>query len=126
MTFRQTIECGFTLKLVRDMITYSQRNIHSECTKLLIVRSSRSEVLCKKGALKKFTTFTGKHPWQSLSFNKVAGLRLATLLKKRPLVQVFSCEFCEIFKNTFFNRTTLVTASGLWCQGGPEPLHEKC
>ena len=26
-------------------------------------------------------------------------------LKKETLTQVFSCEFCEIFKNTFFYRT---------------------
>ena len=34
----------------------------------------------------------------------------ATLLKKR-LAQVFSCEFCEISKNTFLHRTPLVAAS---------------
>ena len=32
-------------------------------------------------------------------------------IKKEPLAQVFSCEFCEIFKNIFFYRTTLVAAS---------------
>ena len=26
----------------------------------------------------------------------------SNLIKKEALVQVFSCEFCEIFKNTFF------------------------
>ena len=43
-------------------------------------------------------------------FNKVVGLRPATLLKKR-LAQLFSCKFCEISKNTFFHRTPLVVAS---------------
>ena len=38
-------------------------------------RSSHSEVFCKKGVLKNFTKFRGKHPCQSLFFNKVAGLR---------------------------------------------------
>ena len=38
---------------------------------------------------------------------------VATLLKKDS-TQVFSCEFCEIFKNTFFYRTHLVAASGDW------------
>ena len=33
-------------------------------------------MFCKKGALKNFTKFTGKHLCQSLFFNKVAGLRL--------------------------------------------------
>ena len=59
------------------------------------------EVFYKKSVLRDFTKFTGKHLCQSLSFNKVAGLSSATLLKKR-LAQVFSCEFYEIFKNNFF------------------------
>ena len=32
--------------------------------------------------------------------------------KKETLAQVFSCEFCEISKNTFYYRTPLVAASG--------------
>ena len=47
------------------------------------VRSSRPEVLCKKDVLGNFTKFTGKHLRQSLIFNKAAGLRSVTLLKKR-------------------------------------------
>ena len=38
-------------------------------------RSSRPEVFCKKGVLRNFAKFTGKHLRQSLFFNKVAGLR---------------------------------------------------
>ena len=33
-------------------------------------------------------------------------------IKKETLAQVFSCEFCEISKNTFFHRTPLAAASG--------------
>ena len=68
----------------------------------ILWRSSRTEVFCRKGVL--------KHLCQSLFFNKVAGLRPATLLKKR-LAQVFSCEFCEISKNSFSYRTPPVAAS---------------
>ena len=32
-------------------------------------------------------------------------------IKKETLAQVFSCEFCEISKNTFFYKTPLVAAS---------------
>ena len=38
--------------------------------------SSRPKMFCKKGVLRNFTKFTGKHLCQSLLFNKVAGLRL--------------------------------------------------
>ena len=70
----------------------------------------------KKGALKNFDKFTGKHLCQSQFFNKVAGLRPARLLKS-----VFSCEFSEISKNTFFTEQLWETASdmvqnGLTCE----------
>ena len=32
-------------------------------------------------------------------------------IKKEPLAQEFSCEFCEIFKNIFFYRTPPVAPS---------------
>ena len=35
-------------------------------------------------------------------------------IKKETLEQVFSCEFCEISKNTFFQRAPLVAASVLY------------
>ena len=68
-------------------------------------RSSRPKVFCKKGVLENFAKFTWKHPCQSLSFNKVA------FIKKETLAQVFSCEFCEISKNTVSYRTPPVAAS---------------
>ena len=54
----------------------------------------RSHLRCsiKKGFLKNFAKFTG------------------TLFKKKILAQVFSCEFCEIFKNTFFTVHLWTTA----------------
>ena len=61
--------------------------------------------------LKNFVTFTGKHLCWCLFFDKVAGLMLATLLKKEALTQVFSSETCKIFKSTFFHRTPPVAAS---------------
>ena len=43
-------------------------------------------------------------------FNEVAGLRFVTLLKKLQ-TQVFSCEICETFKNTYFHRVLPVATS---------------
>ena len=45
------------------------------------VQKQPPEVSIKRGVIKNFTKFTGKHQCQSLFFNKVAGLRPATLLK---------------------------------------------
>ena len=41
-----------------------------------VIRSSRPEVFRKKGSLRNFPKFTGKHVCQSLSFNTVGRLRL--------------------------------------------------
>ena len=80
---------------------------------LAIARSSHQRCSVRKDVLRNFPKFTGKHLCQSLFFNKVAGLRPATLLKKETLAQVFSCEFCENSKNTFFTerlRTSSIAA----------------
>ena len=67
-----------------------------------ISRSTRPDIFCKKGVLRNFTKFTVKHLCQSLFFNKVAVEVACNFTKKETLVQVFSCEFCKISKNTFF------------------------
>ena len=82
---------------IRDL-NYS-RNLEILEMYNIIFKSSRPEMFCKKDALKNLAKFTGKHLCQSLFF------------KKETLAQVFFCEFCEIFKNTFFTEYLWATAS---------------
>ena len=64
-----------------------------------IWRSSRPEVFCKEGgALRNFAKFAGKHLCQSVLFNKVAGLSLATLLKKRLWQRRFPVIFAKFLR----------------------------
>ena len=63
----------------------------------------------KKGVPKNFTKFTGKHLCQSLFFNKVAGLKPATLLKKRLWHKCFPVNFVN--KKPFFTEHLWTTAS---------------
>ena len=56
-----------------------------------IFRSSHLRCSVKKGVLRNFAEFTGKYLCQRLFFNKVAGLRHATLLKRSHWHT-----FCEI------------------------------
>ena len=60
-------------------------------------RKQPPQVFYKKAVLKNFTKFTGKHLWQNLFFNKVAGLRPepCNFIKKGTPAQMYSCEFCE-------------------------------
>ena len=52
-----------------------------------------------------------KHLCKSLLFDLLNFL--INFIKKETLAQVFSGEFCEIFKNTLFHRTPLVAATVL-------------
>ena len=58
----------------------------------------------KKGAVKNFAEFTGKHQCQSQSLLK--------LYQKEALADMFFREFCKIFKNTFLTEHFRATASG--------------
>ena len=61
-------------------------------------RSSRLEAFCRKGVLRNFEKFTGKHLYQSLLFNKAADLRTVTLLKKRFWYRCFPVNFSKFLK----------------------------
>ena len=71
-------------------------------------RSSRPEVCCKKGVIRNFVKFTGKHLCQSLSFLTKLQAQTCNFIKKETLAQLFSCEFCEISTNTFFTEHQLL------------------
>ena len=70
-------------------------------------RSSHPEVFCKKGILKKFRKIHRKIPVPEFLFRP----QVCIFIKKETLAQVFSYEFCKIFKNTFFTEHFRTTAS---------------
>ena len=65
----------------------------------------------KKGVLKSFTKFTRKHLCQSLSINKFAGLRPATLLIKRLWHMCFPVDFVKDLRTLFFIKRLRMTPS---------------
>ena len=60
----------------------------------------------KKGVTKNFAKFTGKHLCQSLFFNKVAGVRTATLLKKRLWFRCFPVNLAKFLRTPFLQNTS--------------------
>ena len=48
---------------------------------------------------------------QNSQKNTCARVSFLNFIKKEALVQLFSCEFCEISKNTFFTEYLWTTAS---------------
>ena len=77
-----------------------ERYVNTVFTYSVFFKSSHWRCSVKKGVVRNFAKFTGNHLCQSL------------FIKKEILAQVFSCEFCEISKNTFSYRTLPVAASG--------------
>ena len=63
--------------------------------------SIHPEVFCKK-VFKGFTKVARKHRCQSLFFKKSCRPPACSFINKEVLGLVFSCDFCEIFQNTFF------------------------
>ena len=58
-------------------------------------RSSHPRFSVRKGVIRNLVKFTGKHLCQSVFIKN-------NFIKKETLVQVFSFEFCEISKNTWW------------------------
>ena len=64
------------------------------------------KVFCfEKGVLRNFTKFTRKYLCQTLFFNKVAGMRPATLLKKRLWHRCFRVNFAKFLRQPFLQNT---------------------
>ena len=68
-------------------------------------------MFCEKDVLRNFAKFAEKHLCQSLFFKIVAGLRPATLLKKRLWHRCFPVNFAKFLTIPFFYRTPPVAAS---------------
>ena len=69
------------------------------------------EAGAKRCSVEKVFLEFSQNPQENSCASVSLSLRRATLLKKKTLAQVFSCEFCETSKNTFTYRKALVAAS---------------
>ena len=71
-------------------------------SKITCFRSSHERCSVGKGLLRNFTNFTGKHLCYSPFFNKVAGLRPATLLKRSLWHRCFPVNFVKFLRTPFY------------------------
>ena len=69
-------------------------------------RSSHRRCSLRKGVLRNFAKFAGKHLCQSLFFNKATGLRPARLLKKRLWHLCFPLNFAKFIRTLFLQNTS--------------------
>ena len=99
---RKKLKCSESLMFAVELLA----NSAVVCIVTLCFQKQPSEVFYKKSVLTNFTNFTGKHQCQSLFFNEVAGLRPATLLKKRIWYRCFPVSFVKLLRTPFY-RTPL-------------------
>ena len=114
-TFDFTLGLHLLLSSILNDYHFFKKNLWSY---LLLQKTFRS-LYCPSTARLKL--FSQKQPPEvfyvkrcSQKFHKIhrkTGTRPTTLLKKETLAQVFSCEFCEISKNTFFTELLWMNAS---------------
>ena len=99
---RWTFQLLATLTFKRVIFVYS--NIFTKFSKKrkqVVLRAFSRSVVRKCSAKKLFLHITPALESLFSNIAKVAGLRPKTLLK-RVTTQAFSCEFCEMLKNTYF------------------------
>ena len=107
----------FSMNIGKFLRTPILKNI---CEWLLLTRasfrSSHLELFYQKGVPRNFAKLTGKHLCQSLLSVKLQA-QACNFIKKETLAQVFSCEFCESFQNTFFMKHLwwLLLNISHWC-----------
>ena len=86
---------------------YALKNFIKPRKRLVTVQRWPPEVFYKKKIiLRNLTRFTGKQMCCSLLFNKVSGLRLKTLLKKRLQHRCFLANFAKFLRTHFLRNTS--------------------
>ena len=82
--------------LPKDLIVFKQKRLIQQ-----YAEAAHRMCSTRKGVLRNFAKFTGKHLCQSLYFNKITGLRSAALLKKRLWHMCFSVKFTKFLRTLF-------------------------
>ena len=105
--FRWFISNKLSLNVTKTKYSFFSKpskkdNIPLALPELYIDWKQPPEVFCKKGVLRNFVKFTEKHLCQRHVFNKVAGLRPATLLKKSLWHRCFPVNFAKFLRTPFF------------------------
>ena len=93
--------CSFEISVMSNW-----PNIEIQANVSFVIQKEPPEVFYKENVLKIFAKVTEKLMLQSFFFD-----RKDKLIKNEALVQVFSCEFCEIFISTFLAEHLWTTVS---------------
>ena len=97
------LKMRYQIQILWSLLNFDQK----QTTEILtVVRSSHQRCSVTKVVLRNFTKFTGKHLYQRLFFNKVAGLSPASLLKKKLWHRCFPVNFAKFLRTGFLSNTS--------------------
>ena len=99
-------KCTTSWNLSNGYLSSKSTNSLNHISRYSTNRSSHRRRSVRKGVLRNFVKFIGKHLCQSLFLNKVAGLRPATLLKKRLWHRCFPANFARFLRTPFLLNTS--------------------
>ena len=88
--------------MIYDTVMHYFKKISIDLDTFGITRSRHRTCSVRKGVLRYFAKFTGKHLCQNLLFNKVADLKPATLLKKTLWHRCFPVKFAKFWRTPFY------------------------
>ena len=93
--------CWFLILFLAFLLLVTKESM-LKSTQTYCLEKQPPEVFYEKGVLRNFKKITGKHPCQSLFFNKVAGLRSATLLEKILWHRCFPVNLVKFLRTPFY------------------------
>ena len=99
-----SVRVSFKICEIFNKSTYFEEHLQAAVSEN--VRSSLRRCSVKKGVLRNFAKLTGKHQCQRVFFNKVAGFRSATLLKKIFLHRCFPVNFARFLRTPLLQNTS--------------------
>ena len=106
MSYRRWNDAVCLLRAFCSLYCWVKRDCKMKPGKMFwIYKSSQRRCSVKKSVLKNFAKFKRTHLYHSKES------QACNFIKKDTLSQVLSCEFCKIFKNTFFTEHLWITAS---------------
>ena len=99
---RKKLGCSESLMFAVELLA----NSAVVCIVTLCFQKQPIELFYKKSVLRNFTKFTGKPLCHGLFFNKAAGLRPATLSKKKLWYRCLPVNFAELLRIPFLQNTS--------------------
>ena len=102
----KTLQLGACRSDIWETVKVPKFTLITHCMQHLNVRSSCTDVFCKKGALKNFANFTRKNLCCSFILIKLKAWRSGNFMRKRLQHRCFFVNYAKILRTRFLQNTS--------------------